>query len=186
MMSGDGGTGKSYLAHQLLVARALGREWIGLLPTPGKTLYLSCEDNLQEMKRRQYGILKFYGASWKDIRKGDVQLIDLVGGDSILALLRKGVIEPAPMYHALDAFMAKFVPGLTVLDVLAAVFAGNEVVRTEVRQFANLLNGLCKKHKSAILLLAHPSLSGMNTGTGLSGSTDWNNGFRCRTRFSTP
>jgi RecA-family ATPase len=54
------------------------------------------------------------------------------------------------------------------------MFAGNELVRTQVRQFANLLNALCQKHKSAI---AHPSLTGMNTGTGLSGSTDWNNGF---------
>jgi hypothetical protein len=62
MLSGDGGAGKSYLAHQLTVARALGREWIGLLPKQGRTLYLSCEDNLKEMKRRQYGILKFYNA----------------------------------------------------------------------------------------------------------------------------
>jgi hypothetical protein len=85
MLSGDGGAGKSYLAHQLTVARALGREWIGLLPKQGKTLYLSCEDNLKEMKRRQYGILKFYNAGWSDL-KDDVRLIDLVGSDSILGL----------------------------------------------------------------------------------------------------
>ncbi len=181
---GDGGAGKSYLAHQLLVARALGREWIGLLPEPGKTLYLSCEDNLAEMKRRQYNILKFYDAEWKDLGNA-TQLIDLVGADTVLALMRKGVIEPTPMYHALDSFMAKFKPGLTIIDVLAAVFAGNEIVRTEVRQFANLLNGLCKKHESAILLLAHPSLAGMNSGSGLSGSTDWNNAFRNRAYLET-
>jgi hypothetical protein len=64
MLSGDGGTGKSYLAHQLTIARALGREWIGLLPEPGKTLYLSCEDDLNEMKRRQHGILRFYDSGW--------------------------------------------------------------------------------------------------------------------------
>ena len=89
------------------------------------------------------------------------------------------------MYNALDAYMEAFGPGLTVIAVLAATFAGNEIIRTEVRQFANLLNGLCKKHKSAILLLAHPSLAGMSTGTGLSGSTDWNNGFRSRVYLET-
>jgi RecA-family ATPase len=182
LLSGDGGTGKSYIAHQLVVAMALGREWIGLPPEPGKTksIYLSCEDNLAEMKRRQRGILRFHDADWGDLRPGSIKLVDLVGEDSILAALKSGIIEPTQMFCALDALMTGFGPDLTVIDVLAATFAGNEVVRTEVRQFANLLNGLCKKHRSAILLLAHPSLTGMSTGTGLSGSTDWNNGFRCR------
>ena len=30
------------------------------------------------------------------------------------------------------------------------------------------------------MLLAHPSLTGMNTGTGTSGSTAWNNSVRSR------
>jgi RecA-family ATPase len=60
------------------------------------------------------------------------------------------------------------------------MFGGDECVRTQVRQFINLLKGLARKHNCAILLLAHPSLTGMNTGTGLSGSTDWNNGVRSR------
>jgi hypothetical protein len=184
MFSGDGGTGKSYLAHQLSAARALERKWIGLGVTPGKTLFLSCEDNLAEMKRRLYWIVQTYDAGWSDL-KGRVRLVDLVGEDSILAMTKKGIVEAAPMYHALDEYMQEFGPGLTILDVLAALFAGNEIIRTEVRQFANLLNGLCKKHKSAILLLAHPSLAGMSSGTGLSGSTDWNNGFRSRCYLET-
>lgn len=60
LLSADGGTGKSYLKLQLAAARALEREWIGLLPEPGRTLVLSCEDDIKEMKRRLYGILKFY------------------------------------------------------------------------------------------------------------------------------
>jgi Mrp family chromosome partitioning ATPase len=34
LLSGDGGTGKSLLAMQLAAARALARDWIGLLPEP--------------------------------------------------------------------------------------------------------------------------------------------------------
>src|SRR5262245_5597145 len=45
LLSGDGGLGKSLLALQLAVARALARDWIGLLPEPGRTLVLSAEDD---------------------------------------------------------------------------------------------------------------------------------------------
>jgi AAA domain len=40
LLYADGGTGKSYLKLQLAVARALAKEWIGLLPVPGRTLVL--------------------------------------------------------------------------------------------------------------------------------------------------
>jgi RecA-family ATPase len=52
LLSGDGGTGKSLLAMQLAAARALARDWIGLLPEPGCTLILSAEDDADEMQRR--------------------------------------------------------------------------------------------------------------------------------------
>jgi RecA-family ATPase len=45
LLGGDGATGKSLLALQLAAARALAREWIGLLPEPGRTLVLSAEDD---------------------------------------------------------------------------------------------------------------------------------------------
>lgn len=105
MFSGDGGTGKSYMAHQLTIARALKRKWIGLEVVPGKTLYLSCEDNMKEMKRREYGILQYYDAEWDDFGD-DVRLVDLVGEDSILAMTKKGRVEAEPMYQALDEYMA--------------------------------------------------------------------------------
>jgi hypothetical protein len=41
LLSGDGSVGKSLLALQLAAGRALAREWIGLLPEPGRTLILS-------------------------------------------------------------------------------------------------------------------------------------------------
>jgi RecA-family ATPase len=50
LLGGDGATGKSLLALQLAIARALGREWIGLLPEPGRTLVLSAEDDADEMQ----------------------------------------------------------------------------------------------------------------------------------------
>jgi RecA-family ATPase len=47
-------------------------------------------------------------------------------------------------------------------------------------QFIGLLRGLALRHGTTVLLLAHPSLAGMASGTGSSGSTAWNNSVRSR------
>jgi hypothetical protein len=124
LLYADGGTGKSYLKLQLAIARAVAREWIGLMPEPGRTLVLSTEDDITEMWRRIEGMLPFFGARMADL--GDVRLVDLVGENSVLGLLQKGVIEPTPMYQSLDEFMSGFEPGLVCLDVLADLFSGEE------------------------------------------------------------
>ncbi len=183
LLSGDGATGKSLLALQLAVGRALALEWIGLLPEPGRTLILSAEDDADEMNRRLNDVRKFYKAGIADL--GDIRLVDLVGEDSVLGALMRGKIEPAATYHALDAYLTGFKPGLTVLDVLADMFEGDENNRAQVRQFIGLIKQLARKHSCAFLLLAHPSLTDMNTGTGTSGSTGWNNAVRSRIYFQT-
>jgi hypothetical protein len=53
LLYADGGTGKSYLELQLAVARALGKEWIGLLPAvpsscPRKTTLTRCGGGSRE------------------------------------------------------------------------------------------------------------------------------------------
>jgi RecA-family ATPase len=72
-----------------------------------------------------------------------------------------------------------------VLDTLADIFAGNENARAEARQFIGLLRGLAIDHDLTVLLLAHPSLSGMATGSGTSGSTAWSNSVRSRLYLET-
>lgn len=186
LLYADGGTGKSYLKLQLAVARALAKEWIGLFPEPGRTLVLSTEDDLDEMWRRIEGMIEaetgpFAGARMADL--GDIRLVDLVGENSVLGLLTKGIIEPTPMYAALDAYIAEFKPGLVELDVLADLFSGEENNRPQVTQFIGLLKRLCRKHHCATLLLAQPSVTGMNTGSGTSGSTGWSNSGRSRLYF---
>jgi RecA-family ATPase len=55
-----------------------------------------------------------------------------------------------------------------------------------VRQFIGLLRGeLAIKCGTAVVLLQHPSLSGLTSGTGTSGSTHWNNSCRSRLYLST-
>jgi RecA-family ATPase len=74
-------------------------------------------------------------------------------------------------------------PKTLVLDTSADVYAGNENDRMQVRQFVGLLRRLAMDGNCAVLLCSHPSLTGISTGTGLSGSTGWHNSVRARMFF---
>jgi RecA-family ATPase len=63
------------------------------------------------------------------------------------------------------------------------VFAGNENDRAQVRQFVTLLRDMAISANAGLLLTSHPSLTGISTGTGLSGSTAWNASVRSRLYF---
>jgi RecA-family ATPase len=67
LLSGDGGTGKSLLAMQLAVARAIAGEWIGLLPEPGRTLILFDEDDADEMHRRLATFASSTAPAWMNL-----------------------------------------------------------------------------------------------------------------------
>jgi RecA-family ATPase len=72
-----------------------------------------------------------------------------------------------------------------VIDTSADVFAGNENDRMQVRQFVGLLRRLAIDGNCSVLLCSHPSLTGINSGSGLSGSTGWHNSVRARMFFRT-
>jgi hypothetical protein len=67
----------------------------------------------------------------------------------------------------------------------ADVFAGNEIDRAQVRQFIRLLTRIAIASGGAVTLNTHPSLTGIASGTGLSGSTQWHNSVRARAVMST-
>ena len=67
-----------------------------------------------------------------------------------------------------------------MIDPSADVFGGDEINRAQVRKFVSMLRTLAMEIDCAVLLLSHPSLTGMNSGTGTSGSTAWNNSVRSR------
>ena len=56
LVSGDGGVGKSVLIEQLGIAAAAGGEWIGTLPEAGPVVFVSAEDELDELHRRVVAI----------------------------------------------------------------------------------------------------------------------------------
>jgi RecA-family ATPase len=180
LLYGDGGTGKSLLALQLAASTALGRLWLNRVPITGRTVYLSAEDDRAELHRRLAIIAGSLNATMNDLAA--ITIADLAGKDALLANVnvRKGTLSRTALMDQIDARIAVTAPRLVVVDTLADAYPGNENDRAMVRQFVGMMRGLAIKHRCAVILLAHPSLTGINTGTGASGSTAWNNSVRSR------
>lgn len=182
MLSGDGGVGKSLLALQLAAAVALGTRWVGQPVTAGRALFISAEDDRDELHRRLADVAVGAGSTLRDLDRLTVR--SLAGEDALLAgLTPDKLLHPSILHEELDRQLSLDKPALVVLDTLADLFPGNENDRAQARQFIGILRGLAIRHDCAVLLLAHPSLSGLNSGSGSSGSTGWNNSVRSRLYF---
>ena len=186
LFSGEGAIGKTLLALQLSVAHVLGRDWLGMLPELGPAIYFGAEDDADEIHRRVGDIAAHYHATFADLIAGGLHLLSFAGKDALLGVAnRAGIIEPTPLFHRLHNAVCSIKPQTLVIDTSADVYAGNENDRMQVRQFVGLLRGLAIEGNCSVLLCSHPSLTGINTGTGLSGSTGWHNSVRARMFFKT-
>jgi hypothetical protein len=177
---GDGGTGKSLTAMQLMTAMSLGQKWLGLDVLPGRTLGVFCEDDEPELQRRQWSINAMYGASPSQL--ADLHYLCRFGEDNALITFDGADVGVQTSFAAeLHQLCDELRPDLLVLDTIADLFPANENDRAKVRQFVQgSLGGFARKHECGVLVLGHPSVTGLNNGSGQSGSTAWNNTFRSR------
>ena len=178
LFGGDGGTGKSLLALQLAVAVAADTRWIGHDVAKGRAIFLSAEDDDDELHRRLDDILRAEGRTYDAV--AGLTMRSLAGEDALLAIEGQVKLLQTALFAELEARAEADAPALIVIDTLADVYPSNENDRAKVRQFIGILRGLAIKRRCAVVLLAHPSLTGLSNGTGLSGSTAWNNSVRSR------
>ena len=150
------------------------RDWFGTMPEPGPVIYLNAEDDERELHFRLDAIRAHLGTTFAALK--DLHLVPLAGEDALLGVPdRAGIIRPTPLFERLQQTAAKIKPVLIALDTAADMFGGNENDRSQVRQFIGLLRGLAITANAGVLLASHPSLTGINTDSGLSGSTGWHN-----------
>jgi RecA-family ATPase len=179
LLGGDGGVGKSTLALQLCCACSGELPWIGQTITSGRAIYVSAEDDRDELHRRLDQISRFYGVELK--RLAGLKCLALADDDALLAVGGSSqTLESTSLWANLKHLALGWSPAVIVLDSLADVYGGNENDRGQVRQFIRMLRGLAIEADTAVVLLAHPSLQGLASGSGASGSTAWNNSVRSR------
>ena len=186
LLGGDGGLGKSLIAIQLLVACALGKAWVGHDARPCKVIGVFCEDDADEIHRRVGDVLRFYDASFSDLEH--LTLLSRVGEENQLLEYSDQWTagKPTAFYDRIKELVLDRGIELLILDSLHDFFAGNENSRPQARQFIGELRKIAVAMRGAVVLTAHPSLSGRNTGTGEAGSTAWNNAVRSRLYLTAP
>lgn len=181
-----GGEGKTLLSQQLLTSAAIGHRWIGLPVTPCSVMALFCEDDEDEIHRRQVAINQAYGIDFRDL--SDMTWTCPVGDDNILVRFdRDGNGIASDRFEDLRTHALRSKPGLIVIDVAADVFGGNENDRQQVTTFIKaFLGALARDTGAAVLLTAHPSRSGVASGAIDGGSTGWTNAARSRLAMISP
>ena len=192
LLSGDGGTGKTTIALQLLVAVAYGDEWLGArIDKQGPAWFISAEEDNDEIIRRLTVILDHQGRTLEDLKGRGVRWTCLDDeneygdSDSLLGVVdRVGRVQKTPLYDALLKLATEQRPAFIGIENAADVFAIDENNRSQVRQAVALLRRLAKRSGAAVMLNTHPSLYGLNSGGGTSGSTQWSNAVRSRLYFA--
>ncbi|MBE7196273.1 MAG: AAA family ATPase [Parafilimonas terrae] len=181
LVYGDGGVGKTLLMHQYATCAATGQPWLGLNVRKARVGCFLCEDDAQELHRRQHDINRALGIDFGAL--GDLQLIARKGEENLLATWDRGSgsMRLTPTWHRLRDDARALGLNVLILDTLADIFAGAEVDRAQVSAFVKgCLWRLAQEIGGSVIALGHPSMSGKSSGEGTAGSSAWNNACRSR------
>jgi RecA-family ATPase len=184
LLNGDGAAGKTTIMLQLCASIDLELEWLGaMIEEPGPALFFTGEEEEDEIHRRIARDLEHRGLEFSALRR--FHCLCMPHEDVTLgAPNANGVIQATKMFDRLREATCDIRPKLLAIEAAADVFAGNENNRTQVKQFMAMLGRLALEADTAMLLAQHPSLSGINAESGMSGSTQWNNAARSRLYFT--
>jgi hypothetical protein len=177
LFAGAGGTGKTGTAQAMGSCLALQREYLDYVPAPCRVLLWACEDDADELWRRQAAIarwLKVPLSAFSDcffVHSYDGRQVELAN------LVDRSVLAAGSMLGELRQQIGDYKANVVMLDNLARLYGGNENDRHQVTSFVAMLTAAAAPTKAAVLLLGHPSKA---AGSEYSGSTAWEGAVRAR------
>lgn len=174
LLVGAGGIGKTLLGQQAGSALALGVPHIGEIEEPHRVLMWACEDDHDELWRRQVNIARYFKAGLEAFTDNFV-LVPRHGQDNALCTTEFGRLLFSPLIAILSEQANDLRSDVVILDNVAQLYGASENDRHAVTAFLNNLSGALGNR--AILLLAHPSRA---SGSEFSGSGAWENVARTR------
>ena len=180
LFAGNGGVGKSLMTMGNAISVATFTPFMGITPAKqAPVLFVSCEDNCDELHRRAHAYMKSKGMLGV---KAPLEFMPITGTDVTPLLCIPGpnnVMLKGPFYDILCLKLSMMPPGVfLILDTLSDVWAGDENARAHVNQFVKrCLRSLITKYGCTIMAIGHTSKA---EDSEYSGSTGWNNSFRAR------
>lgn len=183
LLTGAGGVGKTLLAQQAGTAVALGAPFLGRETERCKVMAFLCEDGEDELHLRQRAINTALGVGMEAVSPW-LRIASRKFMDNLLAVWQSnhGAMKRTAVWEALRRDALAFGAKLLIVDTIADTFGGNEIDRSQVRQFVQACLGkLAQELGGAVLALGHPSKAGQAVGgDGTSGSTAWHASVRSR------
>ena len=112
------------------------------------SLPLFCEDDQEEMHRRQQDINHLYGCSFADL--GAMRWIPRLGFDNVLMSFDGARAHLTAVFNDLLKAAKAQNAGLVIMDILADVFGGEENARAQARAFVQTaLGGIARETGAA-------------------------------------
>jgi RecA-family ATPase len=178
-LTGKGSVGKSLVSQQAMTALASGRTLLGQPVKRVRAAYITAEDDVDELHRRQAAINDALGITMTDL-DGWLHLVSLKGRSA--ALVSFGAETTIlPLFDEIAGMIEATGIEVMALDNVAHLLAGNENDRHVVSTFIGICDRLANIMNGAVLLIGHPNKAGAE----FSGSTAWENAVRSRLYIDT-
>lgn len=182
LLTGDGGMGKSLVAMQMAAAIASGHPLWGCATAKSPVLALYCEDDGDELDRRQLAINASMGLKAADLTACQWQ--SRFGQNSLIGHIDKtGAFITNDLFAQLRDAALTTGARLVILDNINMVFGDNINDPGVVTRFMAALNGLALEINGAVLLLGHIA---KGEGSRFAGTAAWSNASRNRLFFGRP
>lgn len=185
LVAGASKIGKSLSVQQMLVAIALGREWMGRPTEQARCFAVFTEDVDKQLDRRSISIAEHYEV--------DLSVLDREMGwyacpadDSVIWEAEYGKGGPTFLWHQIfgdQGIVADHGYRVLVLDHAAALFMINHNSATQVSQAVRALTREAIRHGIAIILLIHPNKTDKAS---FSGSGQWQAASRAGFNLARP
>jgi AAA domain len=176
LLPGKGGEGKSTLVQHEATCGALGRPYFAPECAPYRSLVWNCEDDHDDMWRRQERICEHERLDMADLAD-HLHLVSRYGCENALMAEVQRTLVSTSLFEELRQQVNDLKIDVLWLDNVAHMFLGNHDDRTQVTQFINLLNGIVRGREFGVVLVAHVSRA---LGSEFSGSVAWENAARMR------
>jgi hypothetical protein len=176
LLAGRGGIGKSLFTQQLATALATCADGMLRPNRAVRVLYWACEDDADELWRRQERICASMGMGLADL--GDSLTIDArMGLENTLYTLEYGRPMWTPLLGELTQQVNDLAIDVVFLDNVGQIFGANENDRHHVTTFTNGIAGIVRGRPFCPVFLAHPAKA---TGSEYAGNAAWENAVRMR------
>ncbi len=185
LISGIGGVGKSLLCQQLCTCATMGLPWLGIPLKRGRALMLACEDDDDELHRRQRDINRSLGLDMGDVLEAGLDVIARGDRENLLMVLDRPTwrMRRTALFDKLYLRCRRHGIQYVILDTVAKVYGGNQIDPRQVSDFVVECHRLARDLNGIVLATQHPSRSGRKEGHGESGSVQWESSVRSRLYF---